>query len=769
MPGEGKLYMLTPVITSGGTLAGDEIINGNITIGDTVWNNEYNIIINNGANINFTDSATIIMNGGTFTMGNAQQQGAPDISMGPVSGSSFHGLTFQNTSVNIFNTNFGNIASDTNAYVINCIDCPTVDIRNNSFTFSGQSMNGAMNLTYYDNTLTPNIYIGGNSFTTDVSTLPAINLMSYAGITIPALIENNSFNSSETSGSYNILLSGITGAVVKSNTFTNSDRALSCLSSSIDFAENTINSSITHSKSVECLSGSEVRMTRSGSYYLGGLNNISNTGTSSDNVYTENSDFLLDNGENIFNIGDNTSSYHLTGYFPMFAYVSTSEINNCFKVNNTQVDPPINNVTQDNGGSQIVFTFTPYLSGCTTGGGFGSSAIVNLGSGVYDTILTYNGGGGGEHGSLVVLSPKQLYDSICIQMRYRNYNSVKTKCMELITAYPDSMQSLNAISKLYLATSATDTTNAGLTDLKTYYENLILNNVDNTPLVSRCFYFVQKCKVLLKDYTGAMQGFQTIINNNPYTYEGLIARWDYMATGLLINGGGGGENNDEYIPLWGGVSRSDGVGYDELQTEELYGVPGYNDDPGPKDKSPWNKEQRQTIKKSINNSILTTREAQDKRIQYLQKQSENGDEKAKMQLKVVNTLKDIVKPQKPKTILEHIKIVNSDMQKIINSGAGRKPSKVTNNVPTVFSLSQNFPNPFNPTTTIKYALPKDVKVTIKIYDILGKLVITLVNGELKKAGYYEATFNGNNYASGVYFYRIEAGEFVQSKKMVLVK
>jgi hypothetical protein len=66
-------------------------------------------------------------------------------------------------------------------------------------------------------------------------------------------------------------------------------------------------------------------------------------------------------------------------------------------------------------------------------------------------------------------------------------------------------------------------------------------------------------------------------------------------------------------------------------------------------------------------------------------------------------------------------------------------------------------------------LPKDVKVTIKIYDILGKLVITLVNGELKKSGYYEAHFDGTNFASGVYFYRIEADKFVQSKKMVLVK
>lgn len=93
----------------------------------------------------------------------------------------------------------------------------------------------------------------------------------------------------------------------------------------------------------------------------------------------------------------------------------------------------------------------------------------------------------------------------------------------------------------------------------------------------------------------------------------------------------------------------------------------------------------------------------------------------------------------------------------------------------MFSLSQNFPNPFNPVTTIKYALPKDVKVVIKIYDILGREVRTLVN-EIRKAGYYDVKFDMSVYASGVYFYRIEvrqAGsstdEFVQAKKMVLVK
>lgn len=89
-------------------------------------------------------------------------------------------------------------------------------------------------------------------------------------------------------------------------------------------------------------------------------------------------------------------------------------------------------------------------------------------------------------------------------------------------------------------------------------------------------------------------------------------------------------------------------------------------------------------------------------------------------------------------------------------------------IPKVFSLSQNYPNPFNPTTTIKYALPIATKVNIKIYDILGREVKTLVN-EFKDAGFYEIKFDGTNIASGVYFYRIEAGKFVQSKKMVIIK
>ena len=81
---------------------------------------------------------------------------------------------------------------------------------------------------------------------------------------------------------------------------------------------------------------------------------------------------------------------------------------------------------------------------------------------------------------------------------------------------------------------------------------------------------------------------------------------------------------------------------------------------------------------------------------------------------------------------------------------------------------QNFPNPFNPSTTINYQIPKDGMVTIKIYDILGREIRTLVN-EYKPAGRYNITFNASNLASGVYIYQLKSGSFVASKKLVLMK
>ncbi len=91
-----------------------------------------------------------------------------------------------------------------------------------------------------------------------------------------------------------------------------------------------------------------------------------------------------------------------------------------------------------------------------------------------------------------------------------------------------------------------------------------------------------------------------------------------------------------------------------------------------------------------------------------------------------------------------------------------------NNLAFKFKLNNNYPNPFNPVTSIKYNIPKDANVSLKIYDALGQLITTLVN-EYQKTGEYEVIFNGENYPSGVYFYKLESDDFVSTKKMALIK
>jgi hypothetical protein len=91
-----------------------------------------------------------------------------------------------------------------------------------------------------------------------------------------------------------------------------------------------------------------------------------------------------------------------------------------------------------------------------------------------------------------------------------------------------------------------------------------------------------------------------------------------------------------------------------------------------------------------------------------------------------------------------------------------------NSVPEEFALAQNYPNPFNPTTTIKYQIPELSFVTLKIYDVLGDEIATLISEE-KSIGSYEVEFNAASLTSGVYFYQLKAGSFVETKKIVLMK
>lgn len=103
-------------------------------------------------------------------------------------------------------------------------------------------------------------------------------------------------------------------------------------------------------------------------------------------------------------------------------------------------------------------------------------------------------------------------------------------------------------------------------------------------------------------------------------------------------------------------------------------------------------------------------------------------------------------------------------------------AKNENSIPTEFSLEQNYPNPFNPTTTIQFTLPEALRVTLKLFDILGRELVTLVDKEME-TGVHKVLFDATDFASGVYFYRIQAESensdarqaFVQSRKLIFIK
>ena len=100
-------------------------------------------------------------------------------------------------------------------------------------------------------------------------------------------------------------------------------------------------------------------------------------------------------------------------------------------------------------------------------------------------------------------------------------------------------------------------------------------------------------------------------------------------------------------------------------------------------------------------------------------------------------------------------------------------NKISETVPSSYKLFQNYPNPFNPTTKIKFEVPpfegrQGGMTVLKVYDILGKEIATLVN-EKQSAGTYEVTFDGSKLSSGIYFYTLTTGEFKETKKLILLK
>jgi len=185
-----------------------------------------------------------------------------------------------------------------------------------------------------------------------------------------------------------------------------------------------------------------------------------------------------------------------------------------------------------------------------------------------------------------------------------------------------------------------------------------------------------------------------------------------MATSLLMQGQGGSERNWDF-----------GLAISDLN----------NDESDKFDNDKFSKEERKQIKQAVITALEVSKSTEKKRREVLTELSTRGDVKATKQLNVLKSLEQTVKVERPKNVVEHMKIVTSDIQKVfVNPNAGKNAN--TTFIPQVFHLSQNYPNPFNPITKISYDIPQNSIVKLTIYDILGREVMKLVNNEFKTTG-----------------------------------
>ncbi|RPI06640.1 MAG: T9SS C-terminal target domain-containing protein [Ignavibacteriae bacterium] len=109
--------------------------------------------------------------------------------------------------------------------------------------------------------------------------------------------------------------------------------------------------------------------------------------------------------------------------------------------------------------------------------------------------------------------------------------------------------------------------------------------------------------------------------------------------------------------------------------------------------------------------------------------------------------------------IELIQLINTTPTTVEHRGS---------DIPNTFSLFTNYPNPFNPSTKIRYAIPQNSYITLKVFDLRGREIATLVN-EKKAPGNYEVTFNAGNLTSGIYFYQLRTENYIQTKKMILLQ
>lgn len=361
-----------------------------------------------------------------------------------------------------------------------------------------------------------------------------------------------------------------------------------------------------------------------------------------------------------------------------------------------------------------------------------------------------------------------------------NYNSA-------INKYHTYINTINTTNKIFLPLSrifyATSLGHGDFSGLESYYNLITQQYINDTIIHYRTNDLSIGSKVNQPEYEEAISDYTSVINNSTNWYSSHYANIDKANTIILmldslLNGYSdrpSGNNHQNHLNL--PVSNIQVMLNNLIQSESTVRTNTKNNIADSKD----NKANNLRIQKNKENFVLKP-QVNVSKISF-EDIIKNLNQIKNCLIKNfgsnLNKSSGMATKKELSTQLFHMSVYKMIENALLNYVSFERPlmrvknekGKKGNNlidIPKTYSLAQNYPNPFNPTTKIKFDIPKESKVIITIYDILGKEVTTLVN-ENKKPGYYEAKFDGSNFASGVYFYRINAGDFNAVKKMVLVK
>lgn len=597
--------------------------------------------------------------------------------------------------------------------------------------YSGDGLPGSGPSPEYD------LKIVNNTFS---NTNAAMILAGYTSALVPYYIAGNKDNGTALQG-YGLIGRRITGTIKQNRMSTAGVRNFLIHQSNPAFYDNEIKSNVSaNGRGLVLLSESSPILApyttgQQDLVWQGGYNKLEGKEFAMELNYANS--VLLEDGQNTFKIGTSSNFYLYGAFTPIFPTLNAK--NNCWEPSGAS-----NNVWNSSGSVTVIMN--PQSNSCGSITPL-SSIVTDLGDGVFDTVWVTEGDAMPTPQDAILYGQANDYTSNGF-----HFDAISTY-KSLIDSFPSSDYLFASLYDLYTSHETLDTfslqedRNIHFGALKTYLENKITSGNYDSKFEQDAYNIVLMCEGNMDNYDNQITGYQFLSLYHPDLESRLIASDDLAIVEDLLEGEGGGSTN---------LTAEQYAKKVKIKIDKLI-----SSDP---------------VLKSVKESYDNTKKENTKNLEKELK-TKFGKEKAEIKMLKTRQLEERIDSRIRENMLLMRTLTNDEKEQrsletmMIIASMDRNEITMDNPVsssPFSYKLEQNYPNPFNPSTTISFSVPNDLIVKIKVYDITGREVKTLVN-ELKTAGQYSVSFNGNGLASGVYFYTINAGSFVETKRMVLVK